>query len=306
MDSQNLRLDDPVLNGRVCLVTGAGQGLGRSHALLLARAGARVAVNDVDAEAAESVVAEIVGSGGEAVASVGSVGDWGQAEAIVGRAVESYGDLHVVINNAAQLGGWSLAEVSEAEFDAVVGVGLKGTFATSRWACRYWRSRTGAGADRAIVNTSSGAGLHGTAGQSHYAAAKAGVAALTQVHAVELAGLGVRVNAVVPVARTAAALEAVRLSGAPAEAGDFLRRPAFDPEHVSAVVAALAAPGCPFTGQLFSVVGGSVGCYAGWSIADEITSPDRWSVPELITAMAGLPRRLPVRTQRELITAAAR
>lgn len=298
-----------ILDGRVCVITGAGRGIGRAHALLFAREGARVVVNDVagpagqaaDPGSAQSVVDEIVAAGGEAVASVESVADTGGGRRIIATAVETFGDLHVVVNNAGVLRGWSLESMTDDDFDVVVAVNLKGTFNLTRWAAAYWREQTGGTprVDRAIVNTSSGAGLHGNPGQLNYAASKAGVAAMTVVSALELEALGVRVNCVVPVARTP-------MAQATPGASDFLDRPVFDPEHVAPLAVALAAPDSPFTGQLFSVVGTTIGLYSGWSIADEVTGAGPWSPADLRQAMDGLPRSVPVNSQRTAIMAALR
>jgi NAD(P)-dependent dehydrogenase (short-subunit alcohol dehydrogenase family) len=299
-----------VLDGRVCLITGAGRGIGREHALLFAREGAKVVVNDLggggdgtgaDATVAESVVEEITAAGGQAVASNDSVADWAGARRMVDTAVERYGDLHVVVNNAGIVRGWSFSEITREDFDAVLAVNLTGTFNVTRWAASYWRQQAEAGvrADRAIVNTSSGAGLHGTAGQAHYAASKAGVAAMTLVNAVELADYGVRANCVAPIARS-------RLARAVPGTGAFMDKPVFDPANISPLVAALAAEGSPFTGQVFSVLGGSVGIYAGWSIAEEVHSDDRWTPDRLIEAMNTLPRDVEVRSQKSTLIEALR
>lgn len=287
------------LDGRVCVITGGGRGIGREHSLLFAQQGAKVVVNDhgggddgsgSDATAAQAVVDEINAMGGEAVANTDSVSDWEGAQRIVNSAVAAFGDLHVVVNNAGILRDRTLVSMTEAEFDVVIDVHLKGTFNVSRWAAIYWRDQTTAGvkSERAIVNTSSGSGLHGNPGQTNYAAAKAGIAAMTIVNAKELEPYGVRVNCIAPVARTRLTLPGM---------GDVMQRPVFDPENIAPLVAALAATNCPFTGQVFSVVGSSVGIYAGWSIAEEVDSDDRWTVDDLITAMDKLPRRVEVNSQ---------
>ena len=298
------------LEGRVTVVTGGGRGIGREHALLLAHHGAKVVVNDLggatdgtgsDVGAAQSVVDEIVGAGGEAVASTDSVTDFAGAKHIIQTALDTFGDLHAVINNAGILRDRMLVSMSEEEFDAVVAVHLKGTFCVSRWAADYWREQTKAGvhADRAIVNTSSGAGLHGNLGQTNYAAAKAGIAAMTIVNAMELGRYGARVNGIAPIARTRLTLQTPGMI-------DAMSNTVFDPENISPVVAYLASAGCPFTGQMFSVYGGSVGIYQGWSIAEEVTSEDRWTVDALAAAMQKLPRSVPVNSQMDALVNLAR
>ena len=222
------------LDGRVALITGAGRGIGREEALFFAAEGARVVVNDPgvapdgtggDAGVAEAVVAEIRAAGGEAVANTDDVADWEGARRMVAAAVTAFGDLHAVVNNAGNQRRRALVMMTEEEFDAVVGVHLKGTFAVSRWAARYWRDR-GDRADRAIVNTVSHSGLSNPGPtQSNYAAAKAGVAAMTTVHAIELARLGVRVNCVSPsMARTRLTAELPGMAGAAPGAFDAATR----------------------------------------------------------------------------------
>jgi len=290
-----------MLDGRVAIITGGGRGIGREHALLMASEGAQIVVNDLggaidgsgaDTSAAQSVVDEIVAAGGHAVASTDSVTSFDGARKIVELAVEVFGDLHVVVNNAGILRDRMLVSMSEEEFDAVVAVHLKGTFAVTRWAAEHWRekSKTGDMTDRAIVNTSSGAGLHGNVGQTNYSAAKAGIAAMTIVNAMELKRYGVRANCIAPIARTRLTLQTPGI-------GEMMGKAVFDPENISPVVAYLATADCPFTGQVFSVYGGSVGIYAGWSIADEVTSTERWSVAGLAQAMDKLPRTVPVNSQ---------
>jgi len=237
--------------------------------------------------------------GGEAVASTDSVSNFDAAERLVARAVEAFGELHVVVNNAGILRDRMLVSMSEQEFDDVIAVHLKGTFNVTRHAAEYWRekSKGGDGGDRAIVNTSSGSGLHGNVGQTNYAAAKAGIAAMTIVNAAELKRYGVRANCIAPIARTRLTLQTPGMS-------EGMGQPVFDPENVSPVVAYLAAEACPFNGQVFSVYGGSVGIYAGWSIAEEVTTEGRWEVDQLAKAMDGLPRHVKVNSQMQALAAA--
>src|SRR6476620_6982252 len=204
---------EKMCEGRVCIVTGAGRGIGREHALLLAHHGAKVVVNDLggsvdgsggDDTPAQSVCDEIAAAGGEAVASYDDVSSWEGAQRLVNRAIESFGDLHVVVNNAGILRDRVLVNMTEEEWDAVIAVHLKGTFAPSRWAAAYWREKAKAGEalDNRIINTSSVSGIYGNPGQTNYGAAKAGIAAFTQIAARELIRYGVTVNAVAPVALT--------------------------------------------------------------------------------------------------------
>jgi NAD(P)-dependent dehydrogenase (short-subunit alcohol dehydrogenase family) len=291
------------LDGRVAIITGAGQGIGREHALFFASEGARVVVNDPgtaidgsggDSSLAQQVVDEISAAGGEAVAHTDSVADWEGAERLIRRAVETFGDLHVVVNNAGILRNELLVNMSEQEFDAVIAVHLKGTFAVNRWAAVYWRERSKAGseADRAIVNTSSGSGLHNPLPtEVNYAAAKAGVAAMTTVAAIELRPYHVRVNCIAPSrARTRATADVPGISGAP-QGGRF---DPFHPGNVSPLVAYLSMADCPFNGQVFSVHGGTVIRYHGWSLGEEIHRDHRWSIPDLARAMETLPHEDPL------------
>ncbi len=199
--------------GRVCIVTGAGRGIGREHALMLAEHGAKVVVNDlggaVDGSGAsvgpaQEVVDEIVAMGGAAVANGDDVSDWVGAQRLINTAVETYGTLDVLINNAGILRDRMLANMTEEEWDAVIKVHLKGTFAPSRWAAAYWRERTKAGepVDGRIVNTTSVSGIYGNAGQTNYGAAKSGIAGFTIIAAMEMARYGVTVNAIAPGALT--------------------------------------------------------------------------------------------------------
>ena len=290
-----------MLQDRVAIITGAGRGIGREHALLFATLGAKVVVNDLggavdgsgaDVSAAQSVVDEITAAGGQAVANTDSVSSFDGAKAIVEQAVSSFGDLHVVVNNAGILRDRMLVSMNEQEFDDVIAVHLKGTFNLTRHAADVWRDAAKAGTitDRAIVNTSSGAGLHGNVGQTNYSAAKAGIAVMTVVNAMELNRYGVRANCIAPVART-------RLTMQTPGMGESMQQHLFDPENVSPLVAVLASEGCPFNGQVFSVYGGSVGIYAGWSISDSVETDDRWTAESLAGAMDKLPRTVEVNSQ---------
>ena len=290
-----------MLQDRVAIITGGGRGIGREHALLFASLGAKVLVNDLggaidgsgsDIAAAQSVADEIIAAGGEAVANTDSVSSFAGAKAMIEQAVSAFGDLHVVVNNAGILRDRMLVSMSEEEFDAVIAVHLKGTFNVTRHAADYWREQSKAGVevDRAVVNTSSGAGLHGNVGQTNYSAAKAGIAAMTVVNAMELHRYGVRANCIAPVARTRLTLQTPGM-------GEPMQNHLFDPENVSPLVAALAAETCPFNGQVFSVYGGSVGIYAGWSIAESVETDDRWTAETLAAAMDALPRTVEVNSQ---------
>jgi NAD(P)-dependent dehydrogenase (short-subunit alcohol dehydrogenase family) len=290
-----------MLQDRVTIITGGGRGIGREHALLFASLGAKVVVNDLggavdgsgaDVSAAQSVVDEITAAGGQAVANTDSVSSFDGAKAIVDQAVSTFGDLHVVVNNAGILRDRMLVSMSEQDFDDVIAVHLKGTFNITRHAAGYWReaAKSGTVTDRAIVNTSSGAGLHGNVGQTNYSAAKAGIAAMTVVNAMELHRYGVRANCIAPVARTRLTLQTPGMS-------DSMEQHVFDPECVSPLVAVLASETSPFNGQVFSVYGGSVGIYAGWSIAESVETDDRWTPETLAAAMDKLPRTVEVNSQ---------
>jgi NAD(P)-dependent dehydrogenase (short-subunit alcohol dehydrogenase family) len=272
---------------RVVVVTGAGQGIGRAHAHAFAGAGARVVVNDLSADAAAAVVSSVEQSGGTASACPGDVADWAFARDLVDFAVATYGGLDVLVNNAGLTRDRMLVSCTEEEWDAVVRVNLKGHAAPLRHAAAYWRDRAKAGDPAAarVVNTSSGAGLFGSVGQVNYAAAKAGIVALTQVAAVELARYGVTVNAIAPSARTPMT-ETVF--------ADMMRAPStgFDamaPENVSPLVVWLGSVGSGgVTGRVFEVSGGEVSLADGWRHGPPADAGRRWEPPELGGVVHGL------------------
>jgi NAD(P)-dependent dehydrogenase (short-subunit alcohol dehydrogenase family) len=276
---------------RVVIVTGAGQGLGREHALALGRHGDRVVVNDVGG-AAEAVVAEIVDSGGAAVASSGDVSDWAYAKSLIDVAVSSFGGLDALVNNAGINRDRMLVGMSEEEWDLVLRVDLKGHFAPMRHAAAYWRelSKSGESVQARIVNTSSGAGLLGSVGQGNYAAAKAGILALTQVAAVEFARYGITVNAIAPSARTPMT-EAVFAERMRAPSSGF---DAMHPGNVSPLVVWLAgADSGDVTGRVFEVEGGSISVADGWQHGPSIDKHDRWTVDELTGPITDLLAKAP-------------
>jgi NAD(P)-dependent dehydrogenase (short-subunit alcohol dehydrogenase family) len=283
------------LKDRVAIITGAGRGIGREHALLFASEGARVVVNDLggsaegegeDATPAEGVAREIRDAGGEAIANHDDVTTWEGAEHLVNQAIETFGDLHVVVNNAGILRDRMVANMSEAEWDAVIKVHLKGHFCPTHFAAAYWRDRSKDGdtTKRAIVNTSSTSGLFGNVGQTNYGAAKMGIAALTIISAKELERYGVRVNAIAPAAAT-------RLTGTigierpEIPEGEF---DAMDPANISPFVGYLSTEKCPINGRVFLVVGGSVQLFQPFAIVDKIEKDGRWTIEELEKAAAPL------------------
>ncbi len=287
--------------GRVVIVTGAGRGIGRAHALAFAAAGAQVVVNDVGvgldgtgggAGPAQQVVDEIVAAGGTAVANGSDVADWAGAQALVQTALDSFGRLDVLVNNAGFLRDRMLANLSEQEWDAVVRVHLKGHFATMRHAAAYWRAESKAGRqpDARVVNTSSGAGLLGSVGQGNYAAAKAGIIGLTLVAAAEFGRYGVTVNAIAPAARTRMTEAAfAETMAAPASGFD-----AMAPENVSPLVVWLgSAESAGVTGRVFEVEGGSISVADGWQHGPARDKGTRWEPDELGPVVADLLARAP-------------
>jgi NAD(P)-dependent dehydrogenase (short-subunit alcohol dehydrogenase family) len=280
------------LEGRVAIITGAGRGIGREHALLFAGEGAKVVVNDLgcavngsgdDRTAAQRVVDEIKQMGGEAIANTDDVADWEGGHHVVSAAIEAFGDLHILVNNAGIIRDRVLVNMTEEEWDIVMHVDVNGHFVPTRWAATYWREQSKAGrkVSAAVVNTSSTSGLLGNPGQSNYGTAKAGIAAFTVIAAQELSRYGVRVNAIVPAARSRITESTPGLSDivqAPADSGVF---DSWDPANVSPIAAYLASDLCPLTGKVFFVQGGKVQYFQPWTLAAEIDKGERWTVDEL-------------------------
>lgn len=258
-----------IADGRVVVITGAARGLGRAHALEFAAEGARVLVNDLGvdrdgsggaSEPAQEVVAEIRAMGGEAEANAADVADWDQAEAMIAQAIDTWGRLDTLVCNAGFLRDRMLANMSEPEWDAIMRVHLKGHFAPARHAVAHWRDRSKAGEDvrGRLINTSSGAGLLGSIGQGNYAAAKAGVAALTIQQAAEWGRYGVAVNAIAPDARTRMTAGIMYEEEAP-EGWDEK-----DPANASPLVVWLGSDACDVTGRVFEIAGGALNVCDGW------------------------------------------
>jgi len=284
-------------DGKVAVVTGAGRGIGRAEALLLAAEGAAVVVNDLGGETtgegsdqrpAQQVVDEITAAGGRGAANYDDVSSWTGGQALVAQAVDTFGGLDVVVNNAGILRDKMSFNMDEAEWDAVIAVHLKGHFTTSRFAASYWRQKskeTGSPVGAAIVNTASESGLYGNAGQANYAAAKAGIASMTIVMARELERIGARVNAIAPVARTRLT-EAVAGGMMDAKEGDFDR---FAPENAAAMAVWLAGPDTTdINGQVFAVGGGKAQLLGGWRPLTEVQADDVWSLDSLNAARDAL------------------
>jgi NAD(P)-dependent dehydrogenase (short-subunit alcohol dehydrogenase family) len=286
-----------VLDGKVAIVTGAGRGIGRSHALLLASEGAQVVVNDLgvawdgegeDNQPAQQVVNEIEAAGGKAVANYDNVASWPGAENMVKTAIEHFGDLNILVNNAGILRDKMAFNMTEEDWDSVINVHLKGHFAPSHFAAAYWRQKSKAGEEvyGRIINTASESGLFGNAGQANYAAAKAGIVALTVVLARELQKVGVTSNAIAPRART-------RMTEA--TFGDFGKKEegkfdALAPENVSPLIGWLASPAAAnVSGQTFIVWGDEVQVVQGFTAAGTIKAGDKpWTVQALTDASSEL------------------
>jgi NAD(P)-dependent dehydrogenase (short-subunit alcohol dehydrogenase family) len=280
------------LDGRVAIITGAGRGIGREHALLFASEGAKVVVNDLggamdgtgdDRTPAQQVVDEVAALGGEAVANTDNVAEWEGGQNLIQSAVDAFGDLHVLVNNAGILRDRVLVNMTEEEWDSVIKVHLRGHFVPTRHAAAYWREQTkaGKGVKGSVINTSSTSGLLGNPGQTNYGAAKAGIAAFSVIAAQELGRYGVRVNGIAPAART-------RLTEATPGLGDMVKAPddpgrfdVWDPANISPLVAWLATEGCAATGKVFFVQGGTVRLMTGWTMAEGIEHNDRLTIDQI-------------------------
>ena len=280
------------LDGRVAIITGAGRGIGREHALLFAAEGAKVVVNDLGggldgssatASPAEEVVAEINDMGGDAVANHDNIATWEGGERLIKTALDSFGELHVLVNNAGILRDRVLVNLSEEDWDSVINVHLKGHFVPTRHAATYWREQAKAGhpVKASIINTSSTSGLLGNVGQSNYGAAKAGIAAFTVIIAEELARYGVRANAIAPAARTRMTESTPGLSDYVVKPTDAAVFDVWDPANISPLVATLALEDCEANGQVFFVQGGTVRKFQNWTMTETLEKHDRWEVAEL-------------------------
>ncbi len=278
------------LDGKVAIVTGAGRGIGRGEAMLLATEGAQVVVNDLggewdgtgaDSRHAQLVVDEITAAGGEAVPNYDDVASWEGAQRLVQQAVDAYGKLDVLVNNAGILRDKMSFNMDEADWDAVVRVHLKGHFAPSRFAAAYWRERVKADHDVSgrIINTASESGLFGQAGQANYSAAKAGIASMTIVLARELKKYGVTVNCIAPRARTRMTSGTFEGFGQP-DQGAFDQ---WNPDNIAPTVGFLASDAAAsVSGQVLVVWADRVYRMTGWSVVNSIEKGDRWTVEELI------------------------
>ena len=281
-----------LLEGRVAVITGAGRGIGREHALLFAKEGAKVVVNDLggsnagegaDSGPSHEVVDEIIAAGGTAVASTENVATWSGAESVVLQAIAEFGRLDVLVNNAGILRDSFIAGMEESQWDAVIAVHLKGHFAMLRHAAAYWKAQSKAGdqPNAAVINTASGSGVTiPNAGQANYGSAKAGIAALTLIAAEELERYGVRVNAIAPIART-------RLTLATPGMGSLMAEPEegeldlFSPANISPLVAYLATEKCPITGRVYAVQGGAISALSGWRDTETIETDGAWQIDDI-------------------------
>ena len=285
------------LDGRVAIITGAGRGIGREHALFFANEGARIVVNDLggandgegsDQTPAEEVAAEIRAQGGEAIANADNVADWEGAQRLVNAAIGEFWDLDILVNNAGILRDRVIVNMTEAEWDAVIAVHLKGHFAPTRWAAAYWREehKAGRGKRRNLVHTSSTSGLFSNPGQANYGAAKSGIATFSQIAAKELSRYDVLSNCIAPGARTRLTLATPGLEDimTPRE-GTFDE---WDPANISPLVAYLSTSSCAFTGETFFIQGGVVKRVRSWEMADTVEQPAKWSVADLADALAPL------------------
>lgn len=269
---------------RVVIITGAGGGLGAAYAKAFAEQGAKVVVNDINQAAAQKTVDAIKAAGGDAIVNTSDITNYADSENAVKQAVETYGDLHVVVNNAGICRDKMFASMGEADWDAVIAVHLKGHFCIASHAVQYWRNQTKQGlkVDARIINTSSGAGLNGSVGQSNYAAAKGGIASLTLNQAAELRRYGVTANALAPAARTGMTEDVF---------ADMMKKPEdgfdyYDPANVAPLVVWLGSEAsAAVTGRVFEVEGGKVSIADGWRTTEGVDKGARWQAEELSAAM---------------------
>jgi NAD(P)-dependent dehydrogenase (short-subunit alcohol dehydrogenase family) len=284
------------LEGRVAVITGAGRGIGREHALLFAKEGAKVVVNDLggsnagegaDSGPARDVVEEITAAGGTAVASTENIATWSGAESVVLQAIAEFGRFDVLVNNAGILRDSFIAGMEESHWDAVIAVHLKGHFAMLRHAAAYWKAQSKAGdqPNAAVINTASGSGVTlPNAGQANYGSAKAAIAALTLIAAEELERYGVRVNAIAPIART-------RLTLATPGMGSLMAEPEegeldlFSPANISPLVAYLATEKCPINGKVYAVQGGAISALSGWHDVETIETDGAWVIDDIASRL---------------------
>lgn len=281
------------LEGRVAVITGAGRGIGREHARLFASEGASVVVNDLggsnagegaDAGPAHEVVAEIEAAGGKAVANTANVATWDGAKSLVQQAIDEFGRLDVVVNNAGILRDGFIPTMAESDWDAVIAVHLKGHFSVLRHAAEYWKAQSKAGDQpiASVINTASGSGTTiPNAGQVNYGSAKAAIAAMTLVAADELERYGVRVNAIAPIARTRLTLATPGMGALMAEPEDEGEADLFSPANISPLVAYLATEKCPVTGRVYAVQGGAISQLAGWHDVETIETDGVWQIDDI-------------------------
>lgn len=273
-----------ICEGRVVIITGAGGGLGAAYAKAFAAEGAKVVVNDINPAAAQATVDAIKANGGQAIVNTSNITDYADSLNAVKQAVDTFGDLHVVVNNAGICRDKMFASMTEADWDAVISVHLKGHFCISSHAVHYWRDQAKAGkkVDARIINTSSGAGLNGSVGQSNYTAAKGGIASLTLNQAAELRRYGITANALAPAARTGMTEQVF---------ADMMKKPEggfdhYDPANVAPLVVWLgSAESAAITGRVFEVEGGKISIADGWRSTKGVDKGARWAPAEIAAAM---------------------
>ena len=279
-----------ILDNRVAIITGAGGGLGAAHARVFAAEGCAVVVNDINREAAQKVVDEITAAGGKAIVNTSDITNYADSENAVKEAIAAFGDIHIVVNNAGVNRDRMFASMTEAEWDTIMAVHLKGHFCISSHAVHYWRDQSKAGkkVDARIINTTSGAGLQGSIGQSNYAAAKAGIAALTLNQAAELGRYGITANSIAPAARTG-------MTTAVESMAEMMKKPeddSFDywaPENVSTLLAWIAsAESAHVTGRVFESEGGKISIADGWRSTEGVDKGAQWQPAEVGEAVKQL------------------